>query len=87
MKRCKFLFFNFQCITQERVILKREQRITINNDRRRKFMISNYLSNKHIRQILDFDRFDDRYVMIHFRKTINHDENAVIFDFISVFAC
>ena len=80
IKCCKRFFFNFQCITQKRIIFKREQEVTINNDKRKKFMISNYLFNEHIRQIFDFDRFDDRYVMIHFRKMINHDENVVIFD-------
>ena len=68
-------------------IFNREQRITIDNDKRKKFIILNYLFNKYIRQIFDFDRFDDRYVIIHFRKTINHDENVVIFDLISIFVC
>ena len=50
-------------------------------------MILNYLFNKNIRQIFDFNRLDDRYVMTHFRETINNDENVVIFDFVSIFAC
>ena len=68
-------------------ILERKQRFTINNNRIRKIVISNYFFDEHIRQILDLNCLRDENVMNHLRKTINDDENAVVFDIISIFTC